>query len=270
MIVFPNAKINIGLFVTGKREDGFHNLESIFYPVPLCDALEIIGETEEWNLHVTGLVPEGEIKDNLCLRAASLFSTAYKVKPCEIYLHKTIPSGAGMGGGSADAAFTLTALRKFHQLPIDDAELQELALQLGSDCGFFIRNNPAYVSGRGEQIQDSDLNLKGWHIAIVHPGIHVSTAEAYRMIKPEAATYDLRKLSSLEVDEWKGVLKNSFEEPLFRKFPVLEEIRNRFYENGANYAAMSGSGSAVYGLFRSAPERLKDLFPGKFYWQGIL
>lgn len=269
MLVFPNAKINLGLYVTGKRPDGYHNIESVFYPVPLTDVLEITRLTAPWSMNITGLKVDGEQEKNLCMKAARLFSERYNVTSSTIYLHKIIPMGAGLGGGSADAAYTLIALNKLNGVPASVEELFEMAMQIGSDSGFFIRNKPCLVKGRGEKVTPVDVDLKGYHLAIVKPDVHVSTIEAYSMIKPSIPEITLEELIKQPVEKWRNSLSNDFEKPVSEKYPVIREIKEKLYASGAIYASMSGSGSAVYGLF-SEPVDLEDIFRDHFYWMGVL
>jgi len=266
MICFPNAKINLGLRVTGKRPDGYHTIETIFYPVPLCDALEIV-MSERTALTVSGLNLDSKPEDNLVMKAYSLFSSQYKLCPLDIYLKKTIPSGAGLGGGSADAAFMLKLLNRFFACGIADETLETLAASIGADCPFFIRNSPVIATGTGNVFKPANISLKGYRICIVKPPVSVSTKEAYMMIKPYKSDSVSEKLSSLPVCEWKNVLVNDFEPGIFSKYPVIKDIKDAMYDLGAEYASMSGSGSAVYGLFKNT---ISPNFPNCFVWNGIL
>lgn len=250
MICFPNCKINLGLYVTGKREDGYHDIATVFYPLPLRDVLEIVpaGDT---TLHITGLAVAGSGTDNLVWKAFSMLKQAFphKVRDTGIYLHKVIPMGAGLGGGSADGAFMLRLINDEYQLGLSDDKLAEYALQLGSDCPFFVYNRPRYATGRGEQMSDIAIDLSEYNIQLICPDVHVSTAAAFKMITPTAPAFDLSKLNSLPVTEWKEHIGNDFETPVFAQHPVLASVKRQLYAQGAVYAAMSGSGSAVYGIF---------------------
>lgn len=272
MIVFPNAKINIGLFVTGKRPDGFHNLETVFYPVGLSDILEIgPGESGSALCHFvnTGIEIGGDPEKNLIVKAWHLLAEDYPLSPVNIHLHKLIPFGAGLGGGSADAAFTLKALNEYFDLHISDGELSRKAACLGSDCAFFIHNKPAFASGKGEILEPLELSLQGYRLVLVKPAFGVSTPEAYAGICPQPASYDLHQLNVLPPEEWKEFVGNDFEKNLFRKYPRLAAIKQELYEAGAFYASMTGSGSAIYGLFRQT-EEIRVSMPDCFVWQELL
>jgi 4-diphosphocytidyl-2-C-methyl-D-erythritol kinase len=261
MICFPNCKINIGLYITGKREDGYHNLETVFYPLsnmpsvtvshtPPRDVLEVV-PAETAQLHMSGLAVTGNVENNLVWKAYYLLQQKYpdKMPPADIYLHKVIPMGAGLGGGSADGAFMLRLLNDFCKLGMSNEELAGYALQLGSDCPFFIYNTPQFASGRGEQMERIAVDLSGYSIQLICPRVHVSTAQAFAMITPAAATYDLRQLATLPIGQWKDFVRNDFEVPVFRQHAVLADIKQQLYDQGAIYASMSGSGSAIYGIF---------------------
>lgn len=263
MITFPNGKINIGLYITGKRDDGYHNLETVFYPVPVKDALEIVPATGEPQVHLSGLPVQGDPMNNLVWKAYILLKARYRqrIPDLDVYLHKAIPMGAGLGGGSADGAFMLRLISDYCQLALAEEELLDLALQLGSDCPFFIRNTPQFATGRGEIMEPLDLKLKGYQLLLICPGIHVSTAAAFSDIQPQAARTDLRQIDRIPVSEWRHKVGNDFEEPVFRQFPELKEIKEKLYRAGALYAQMSGTGSAMYGIFETDPEI--DLFPDR-------
>jgi 4-diphosphocytidyl-2-C-methyl-D-erythritol kinase len=253
MLTFPNCKINIGLFVTRRRDDGYHELETVFYPyTPLHDALEAVPSAAgQPRLHISGSAVAGAMEDNLVWKAWELLARSYpdRVRALDIYLLKKIPMGAGLGGGSADAAFTLKMLNKYFELQLNEQELAELALQLGSDCPFFIYNSPQYATGRGEVMTPLSLDLSGYTIQLICPQLHVSTAAAFKAIRPRPASFDLRQLPSVPVAEWREVLRNDFEEPVFEMHPGLARIKEQMYQQGALYASMSGSGSAIYGIF---------------------
>jgi 4-diphosphocytidyl-2-C-methyl-D-erythritol kinase len=252
MLSFPNAKINLGLYVTRKRDDGYHDLETLFYPVPLTDALEILPSAgPETTISLSGLPVAGDPEKNLVWKAFGLLSKAYreKVKPLSVHLHKVIPMGAGMGGGSADAAFMLNMMNELFALDIDKPALAAYALELGSDCPFFIGNKPAFAAGRGELLEPVSLDLSAYSIQIICPLIHVGTADAFRNIVPAEAGFQLKQITTLPADEWRGRISNDFEVPVFKLHPVLQTIKEQLYEQGAIYASMSGSGSSLYGLF---------------------
>ncbi len=249
MLCFPNCKINLGLYITNKRPDGYHDLETVFYPVPVRDVLEVV-TAQETKLHMSGKAVAGNGRDNLVWKAYELLKQDYpQIAPLDIYLHKAIPMGAGMGGGSADGAFMLQLINDYSKLGLTKTQLAEYALRLGSDCPFFIYNTPQFARGRGEQMQDVAIDLSGYSIQLICPRVHISTAKAFSMITPKAAPFDLRKLPGLPVSEWRGVISNDFETPIFEQNPVLADIKQQLYDGGAIYAAMSGSGSTVFGIF---------------------
>ncbi len=250
MLCFPNCKINLGLFVTRRRDDGYHDIETVFYPVHLSDVLEIIPAAET-KLHLSGVAVAGNEADNLVWKAYQFLKTAVpgKIPALDIYLHKHIPMGAGLGGGSADGAFMLRLLNDHFHLELANSNLAEFALQLGSDCPFFIYNTPQFATGRGEAMNDVSVNLAGYSIQLICPKVHVSTAEAFKWITPGPAAYDLRTLFTLPVEQWKDKITNDFETPVFKQHPALAAIKDQLYTQGAIYASMSGSGSAIYGIF---------------------
>lgn len=259
MVVFPNAKINIGLQVLSRRADGYHNLETVFYPIKLHDALEVV-EAVETRFFPSGLLIPGEGEDNLCLKAYRLLRQAYDIPPVHIHLHKAIPMGAGLGGGSADAAFLLVVLNRMFQLGLDEAQLTIYARQLGADCAFFIRNAPALASGIGDVFRSVALDLSRYHIVVVKPDIHISTAAAYRAVVPNPNGRQLAAAIELPLAGWRDVVVNDFEAGIFSQYPQVAALRELLYHHGAVYAAMSGSGSSVYGLF-TKPVVLKGINP---------
>jgi len=248
MISFPNAKINLGLRVLRRRSDGFHDIETVFYPVGLHDSLEIIpAPGSETTIAHYGIPVPGD--DDLCLKACALLGESHDLPPVAIHLLKGIPVGAGLGGGSSDAARTLLMLNNMFGLGLGDAALEQLAAKLGSDCAFFIRNRPVLASGRGEVLEDVDTGLAGKLLLLADPGIHISSREAYAMVRPAAGRPSLREIIKTPVGEWKDFLVNDFEQPVFSLYPRVREIRELMYAAGAQYASMSGSGSVVYGIF---------------------
>jgi len=256
MIVFPNCKINLGLHVLNKRTDGFHNLETIFLPLPLSDALEIISvdpETEQTNpvrLSTSGQIMDGDPADNLCVGAYHILKKDFpRLPPVVVHLHKAIPVGAGLGGGSADGAFTLKLLNKKYKLGLEKDQLIQYAAELGSDCPFFILNTPGFASGRGEIVEPVRSDLQDFKIVIVFPYIHISTAWAFSVVTPHAHGENLKEAIAMPVARWKDKLKNDFEDPVFEAYPEIKKIKDHLVEKGALYASMSGSGSAVYGIF---------------------
>lgn len=270
MIYFPNAKINIGLFVTEKRPDGFHNLETVFYPVGLSDILEVrrADGQQEGVCHFenSGIVVDCPPEKNLVLKAYKLLSADYSLPSVNVHLHKIIPFGAGFGGGSSDAAFMLKALNECCELGCTNARLAQYASQLGSDCAFFIENSPAFASGKGDILEDLPLSLEGFRIILVKPQGGVSTAEAYAGIRPQKPGFDLRRIVQLPVEEWKKFIRNDFESTVFARYPEIASLKEQLYARGAVYVSMTGSGSAVFGLFRKDAE-VNVNFPGCFVWQ---
>ena len=265
MIVFPNAKINLGLHVLRKRADGYHDIETCFYPVPLCDILEVI-ESPEIQFSHSGLSIPGIPSENLVQKAYDLLNRDYGLPPVSIHLHKVIPMGAGLGGGSSDAAFMLKALNNLFGLALTTTQLADYAGQLGSDCPFFIYQLPSMGTGTGTTLAPLDIQLKGTHITIIHPGIHVSTAEAYAGLEPSENREPVQKL--LKYDNWTDKLVNDFTPHIYQTHPEIADIETACYLAGARYACMSGSGSAVYAL--SDAPLAPELPPSYFIWHGRL
>jgi len=247
MIVYPNAKINLGLNVLRKREDGYHDISSVFYPVKECvDILEII-KSERFEFTKSGIeIPDGE---NLCEKAWKLLDIDFRIGNVKIHLHKRIPIGAGLGGGSADASFTLKALNKLFDLHLTNIQLEKYALKLGADCPFFIDNTPKLVEGIGEKMTSIDLDLSDYEILLVNPDIHISTKEAFSWVVPETPEQSIEQIIQLPLEEWKNKLKNDFEKSIFIKYPKLIDLKDKLYKEGAIYTSMSGSGSVVFGVF---------------------
>ncbi|EKU91898.1 4-(cytidine 5'-diphospho)-2-C-methyl-D-erythritol kinase [Bacteroides oleiciplenus] len=275
MITFPNAKINLGLNIVEKRPDGYHNLETIFYPVPVEDALEvnILNEgNEKFRLHQAGLEIEGEAENNLVVKAYKLLDAEFNLPPVDIHLFKHIPSGAGLGGGSSDAAYMLKLLNEKFNLELTNETLEEYAARLGADCAFFIRNTPTYAEGIGNIFSPISLSLKGYQIVLVKPDIFVSTREAFAQIKPHRQPVPLKEVIKYPMKEWRELMVNDFEESVFPQFPGIKEIKEKLYRQGAIYAAMTGSGSSVFGLFK--PEDTKtaeeDFGEKAFVYRGVL
>jgi 4-diphosphocytidyl-2-C-methyl-D-erythritol kinase len=285
MILFPNAKINLGLNVVEKRQDGFHNIETIFYPIPLCDALEVVPADKDCtSFSTSGLSVPGNPASNLVLRACTLLSSIIPhnharqsavtsssppmLSHYQVHLHKVIPMGAGLGGGSSDGAFTIKLLDQLRGLNLSAEEMERIALELGSDAPFFIGNRPVYATGRGDQFAPCAIDLSGFHLVVVKPDVHISTAEAYAMITPKHPAKPLNELILGEIDQWKEMITNDFEEPLFKRYPAIAAIKQNLYDAGACYASMTGSGSAVFGLFREDPPFGSQLFPGCFFWKS--
>lgn len=253
MVVFPNCKINLGLHILRKREDGFHDLETIFYPLLLQDALEIIQDpssTGDIKFSGSGLTVQGTDADNLCVKAYQLLKKDFPQLPrIKMHLHKTIPMGAGLGGGSADGAFTLLLLNKKFNLGISEGKLLEYAFKLGSDCPFFIKNTPCYAMGRGEVLEEIRLDLSAYRFVIVNPGIHINTGWAFSQITPSSENLPLKEVIQLSIEKWKDHLANDFEKVVFTHHPEVKSCKEKLYNMGALYAAMTGSGSTLYGIF---------------------
>lgn len=273
MIVFPCAKINLGLNIVSNRDDGYHNLETVFYPVPLYDALEIKYMDPKFpsdvpcDLKVTGIDLDCDEQWNLVIRAYNLLAEDYELPRVHAHLMKRIPTGAGLGGGSSDGAYMIRLLDERFRLNIGIAEMERYAARLGADCAFFITAEPMYATGTGNilaPVDDSIGFLKGLYIAIVKPGISVSTVEAYRQIKPKKPAKCCLDIVRQPIETWREELTNDFEPPVFAAHPELGDIKEKLYDMGAIFAQMSGSGSAIYGIFKEAPENIEDKFPGMF------
>lgn len=258
MLTFPNCKINLGLNILRKRDDGFHDLETVFYPLPVTDALEIIknpDQEKEVIFTASGLPIEGETASNLCIKAWHLLKKDCPALPSiKLHLHKSIPMGAGLGGGSSDGAFALRMLNDQFELGLDKEQLARYAAELGSDGPFFILNQPAFASGRGEQLEPFVLDLSGFFIVLVNPGIHVNTGWAFSKLSPALPQKSIREIIKQPVGTWKDELINDFEKPVMQEFPSIRKIKDELYSKGAIYASMSGSGSTVYGIFNEAPD----------------
>lgn len=256
MILNSNAKINLGLFVTERRNDGFHNLESIFLPIPWSDQIEI-QEASSFSFSSEGIAIPESGKPNLCEQAYELLKAEFQIAPVQIHLTKNIPIGAGLGGGSSNAAFVLKGLNELFQLNLSLNELEQRALKLGSDCAFFIRNKKALVRGRGD-LMDFDINLEiKSQLLMVNPGIHISTQEAYAGIQVKPSEIDWLEISKLPVKRWKEFLRNDFEAGAIKKYPELGKLKKELYEAGADYVSMTGSGSTFYAFFKQIPSDLK-------------
>jgi 4-diphosphocytidyl-2-C-methyl-D-erythritol kinase len=270
MLAFPNAKINLGLNITGSRADGFHDIETGIIAVNFRDILEIVPIDKNVVLfESSGLTIPGKSEDNLCLRAYYLLKENFDIPGVKIHLHKVIPMGAGLGGGSSDAAFTIRMLNELFFLNLDADGMMRYASQLGSDCAFFINNAPVVAIGKGDQFETLKPELKGYSVIIVIPSIHVSTAEAYANVEVKNPLENIRSILLSSPVAWKDRLINDFEVPVFRKHEEIKAIKEKLYSEGAVYASMSGSGSAVFGLFKSA-RMLKHLFHGCITWTGKL
>lgn len=274
MITFPNAKINLGLNIVEKRPDGYHNLETIFYPINLQDALEVTrreNNDKEYTLHISGAPLEGEPEDNLVVKAYKLLKKDYPgLLPVDIHMYKHIPAGAGLGGGSSDAACMIKLLNDKFSLGLSTERMEEYAVKLGADCAFFIRNKPVFATGIGNLFEPVELSLKGYHIILIKPDIFVSTRDAFAEIKPVRPAVSLKEIVKQPIETWKSSMKNDFEDSVFKKFPEIAAIKDELYDLGAVYAAMSGSGSSVYGIFEAPIENVEDKFCGCFCRQRAL
>jgi 4-diphosphocytidyl-2-C-methyl-D-erythritol kinase len=265
MIVFPNAKINIGLHVVSKRPDGYHNLETVFYPVKLADALEM-AETGKTGISFSGLNIEGSPADNLVMKAYEFLRVDFGLPPVQFHLHKVIPTGAGLGGGSSDAAFTLKMLNNHFKLGLTVEQLKQYAVRLGADCAFFIENKPAFAMGIGDELYPLALDLSEYHIMLIKPNVSVSTVQAYKNVIPAKPVFSLSTLTEVPVEMWKDRVVNDFEKSIFPGFPEIEKWKDLLYEHGALYASMSGSGSAVFGIFRHLPAELENKIPDGIFF----
>ena len=259
MLCFPNAKINLGLNVVSKRYDGYHNLETIFYPIAIKDALEVVPAAGEKGIFKqSGILIEGNPEQNLVLKAYSLLKKEHVIPEIDIYLRKNIPFGAGLGGGSADAAFMLKLLNNVYKLHLSEEKLEELASQLGADCSFFIRNQPVFATGIGNVFDPVELSLKGYFIVLVKPDIHVSTKAAYALVQPKPPVFSLKEIIKNTPETWKGKMINDFESSVFFQYPAIKSIKEKLYDLGAIYASMSGSGSSVFGIFKEEVDLTKE------------
>lgn len=273
MITFPCAKINLGLNVVAKRQDGYHDLETVFYPIPVTDALEVhrmhqdFPLKENYDICITGAEVAGNPADNLVVKAYNLIAQHYDIPRVHIHLYKGIPMQAGLGGGSSDAAYMIRLLDEYFKLNMGNREMERYAAKLGADCAFFITAEPAYATGIGDELQpigsedDCKNYLEDYWIALVKPSVAVSTKEAYAGITPRKTKKSCREIVLQPIETWREELTNDFEESIFPKYPVLSDIKNKLYDLGALYAAMSGSGSTIYGIYKNKPENISDLFP---------
>lgn len=260
MICFPNAKINLGLHILSKRPDGYHCIETVFYPVNLCDALEIVPAEKGQTAFVQSGIPiDGKPEDNLVMKAYTLLKKEYDLPDVAIYLRKQIPFGAGLGGGSSDAAFMLKLLNDFAALQLSFEQLEEYAGRIGADCPFFIRNKPVFAEGTGTVFSPVTVSLDKYHLVLIKPPVSVSTKEAYAEVKPRRPEVPLKELIRLPVNEWRNNLVNDFETGIFAQYPEIGEIKQKLYSEGALYASMSGSGSSVFGIFDK---------PVQLNWEG--
>ena len=277
MITFPIAKINLGLNVVEKRLDGYHNLQTVFYPVPIMDALEIAPMSEgfpsdvDCDLKVTNIHIEGDEQRNLVVRAYQLLKKDFpSLSRIHTHLWKGIPTQAGMGGGSSDCAYMIRLLNETFDLQLTNEQMQQYAAQLGADCAFFIESVPCYAEGIGEQLEPISLDLSGWYIGVVRPDIPVPTKEAFSRIHPHYPSLNCREVVMQPVETWRDNLINDFEESVFALHPEIGAVKEQLYKMGATYAAMSGSGSALFGLFKEEPDGLRQAFPDMFTFSTVL
>ncbi|MBL7849962.1 MAG: 4-(cytidine 5'-diphospho)-2-C-methyl-D-erythritol kinase [Cyclobacteriaceae bacterium] len=268
MVSFPGCKINLGLHILRRRPDGFHDLDTCFYPLPWSDVLEWL-PADTLSFASTGLPIPGAEEDNLCLKAYHLLRREHSLPPAQGHLHKIVPMGAGLGGGSADGAFTLRSLNELFSLNLSISQLTEYARQLGSDCACFLLNGAARGTGRGDHLEPLNLQLRGYYLVLVTPPVHVSTAQAYAGVTPRQPDEALTLTLARPLREWKDVLVNDFEPTVFARFPELAAIKEKMYANGALYASMSGSGSSIFGIFPDEVDREKN-FPSLPGWSGWL
>ena len=271
MIVFPKAKINLGLRITGNRNDGHHNIETVFYPVRLCDAMEFVVSCEKSDrdlLTVTGISLGVNPEENIIMKAIAKMREKYSFPWLKIHLHKAIPHGAGLGGGSSDAACMLKALNRHFKFSAGEQDLKSMALHIGSDCPFFIDAEPAFATGRGEILESVSPVLSGYYLLLLNPGVCINTREAYQNCRPEVPPASLCILAGRDITEWKSLIFNDFEEFAFRKHPVIKKIKEDLYSSGALFSSMSGSGSSVYGIFSQKPTKIPGWLKGMVIWEG--
>lgn len=267
MITYPNAKINLGLNITEKRPDGYHNLETIFYPINLQDALEVKHlehSDAPYQIHLSGNAIEGDPESNLVVKAYKLLAENHNIPPIDIHLFKHIPTGAGLGGGSADCAFMIRLLNEKFDLGLKMDEMERYAARLGADCAFFIRNTPVFAKGIGDIFEPVEFSLSGYYIVLVKPDIFVSTRDAFALIRPHQPKVSLKEIITQPVETWKECMVNDFEDSVFQKYPEIAAIKDKMYDLGAVYASMSGSGSSVYGIFKAPIENVDEKFAGSF------
>jgi 4-diphosphocytidyl-2-C-methyl-D-erythritol kinase len=268
MILFPPCKINLGLNVKQKRDDDYHELESVMYQLPWCDILEIV-KSDAFSFTSTGLTIPGNTETNLCIKAYQLLSNDYNLSPVKIHLHKILPMGAGLGGGSADGAYTLRILNEIFDLSLTNTELKHYASLLGSDCALFIEDKPQLAKGRGEILTSIELSLSGYYVQLINIGIHISTKMAFENLNFTNDNISFADLSVKNIHSWKDTLFNDFEDSIFPHYPELAQLKAILYENGAIYASMTGSGSTMFGIYKEKPKKIAYL-SGNNYLEKIL
>lgn len=268
MYTLPNAKINIGLYVVERRPDGYHNLQTVFYPIPLTDSLELKSLSSKgtnYDFITSGLSIAGNAQDNLVIKVYEKLAEEFDLPAVEIYLSKHIPMGAGLGGGSSDAAFMMRMLNEQFNLQLSDTDMEQRLAKFGADCPFFVRNNAVYAEGIGNEFSPLALSLKGYYIVLIKPQVHVSTAEAYSAVSPAYPEHNLiDTLMTQPIENWRELVFNDFEKSVFSLYPEISAIKETLYDMGALYASMSGSGSAVYGIFNRPVEDVSSIFPDCF------
>jgi 4-diphosphocytidyl-2-C-methyl-D-erythritol kinase len=273
VVLFPNAKINLGLNILRKRPDGYHDLETVFYPLAIQDALEVVkndNTKEDIRISLSGIPIDGKTEENLCFKAYWLLKRDLPQLPgVMIHLHKTIPAGSGLGGGSADGAFMLKLLNQKFDLGLSTEQMLDHASRLGSDCPFFIINKPCVATGRGEFLEPISVDLSEYKFVIANAGIHVSTTEAFSLLNPSPPSKSIKEIIQQPIETWKAELKNDFEGPVFKKYPAIETIKAKMYGTGAVYSSMTGSGSSVYGIFRKELEENLDL-PSNYFVKELI
>lgn len=275
MYTLPNAKINIGLNITNRRPDGYHEIETIFYPIRLTDSLEIktapaLCETPV-SLYLSGFTIDGNPQDNLVTKVCLAMSKRFNLPPIDVFLGKHIPMGAGLGGGSSDAAFAAKMLNELFSLGLDNKELEAIVAPFGADCPFFVTGQPVYAEGKGDKFSPVNINLRGLYIALVKPPIHISTREAYCSVTPRPSMRNLANdVARLPIEKWNDIVSNQFEETLFKHYPLLSALKQTLFDMGALYASMSGSGSAIYGIFNRPIDNIKEVFPDCFTYTDRL
>lgn len=273
MLVFPNCKINLGLCVVERRPDGMHNLETVFYSIPLRDTLEVLPlehSNAPYSFRQIGRRIDGSAEDNLIVRVYLSLKEEFELPPVDILLDKKIPMGAGLGGGSSDAAYMMRVLNEMFRLGLSAEDMERRVSAFGADCAYFIQEKPSFATGVGDVLTPLNLSLKGWHIVLVKPEESVATKEAYAHVVPQRPTHDLRAALSLPVEAWKGKVVNDFERSVFVSHPRIAAIKETLYDMGAAYASMSGSGSTVFGLFKNEQPSLQEVFADCFTFQSLL
>ena len=273
VVLFPNGKINLGLNIVRKRTDGFHDIETVFYPVAIHDALEVIDanqQPQDVDLSASGEELDCDVSNNLCVQAYQLLKKHFPHMPgIKMHLHKTMPVGAGLGGGSADGAFTLKLLNEKFGLGLSDEKLRALALELGSDCPFFLINKPCFATGRGEILHPIQLDLSRYKLLLVNPRIKINTAEAFSLANPVVPSKSIEKIINEPIDTWKNELRNDFEKPVFEKYPQIKTIKQQLYDLGAVYVSMTGSGSTVFGIFENN-FAIRYSFPANYFVRELV